>query len=391
MHPRLADVVVLSTADWDNPFWTNKQHVTVELARLRHRVLYVDSIGLRRPTLSKQDLLRICRRLLKALRPPRRVRPNIWVWSPIAIPLQDKAWARYLNRLFLSAGLLFWTRILRIRRDILWTYNPMTTRLFPTAVFGRLLYHCVDEIMAQPGMPQQQIGQAESELVKAADVCFVTSHDLLAKRRLLNVNTHYLPNVADYRHFSAAQSDDTEIPSDIRQLPQPVIGFVGAISGYKLDFALIRRLAESHPEWSVVMIGQVGEGEPETDAAILHGQPNIYLLGPRAYEALPAYLKGFAVAILPSALNDYTRAMFPMKFFEYLAAGRPVVATNLHALQDFRNVAALAENPDDFVRAISDVLKGQCPSLASRLDVAKQQTYEVRTAKMLQILDQGTV
>jgi glycosyltransferase involved in cell wall biosynthesis len=323
-----SDIVLLSTADWDNPFWTNKQHVAIELARRGHRVLYVDSLGLRRPSASARDFKRILRRVLRGLAPPRRVRPQLWVWSPLVVPLQRFAVVRGLNRLVLTGGLRLWCRALRIRRDVLWTYNPMTTALFPTANFRAVVYHCVDEIRAQPGMPAREIDAAETDLLVRADICFVTAEHLLETRRRVNPNTFYFPNVADFEHFAAARAPATAVPDDLARLPRPRIGFVGAISGYKLDLALIRAIAEAHPEWSIVLIGPVGEGDPWTDVAALQGLPNLHLLGPRPYATLPAYLKGFDAAMLPAAQNAYTRAMFPMKFFEYLAAGCPVVGSD---------------------------------------------------------------
>jgi glycosyltransferase involved in cell wall biosynthesis len=382
-----ADIVMLSTADWDNPFWTNKQHVAVELARRGHRVLYVDSLGLRRPSASAQDLGRIGRRLARAVRPPREVRERLWVWSPLAIPLQHRPLVRALNRASLAAGLSICAGVLRLRREVLWTYNPMTTRLFPMRGFDTVVYHCVDEIDAQRGMPAHEIREAERELLAAADCCFVTAEHLLATRRPHCANIHYLPNVADFEHFARARAADTAIPDDLARLPAPRIGFVGAISDHKIDVALLRRLAEAHPEWSIVLIGKIGEGDPWADVAELRGLSNMHLLGPRSYAELPAYLKGFDAALLPSALNDYTRGMFPMKFFEYLAAGCPVVSTELPALRAYAHVASFAATHEEFVAALESALRGRGPALAARLAVAREHTYERRTARMLELLE----
>ena len=387
MNSDNSDIVLLSTADWDNPFWTNKQHVAIELARRGHRVLYVDSLGLRRPSVSARDLGRILRRILRGIAPPRCVRPQLWVWSPLVVPLQRFALVRRLNRLTLSWGLRLWCRALRIRRDVLWTYNPMTTGLFPTADFRTVVYHCVDEIRAQPGMPARAIDAAEADLLARADVCFVTAEHLLETRRRVNPNTFYFPNVADFEHFAAARDPATTVPDDLARLPRPRIGFVGAISGYKLDLALIRAIADAHPEWSVVLIGQVGEGDPWTDVAMLQGPPNLHLLGPRPYATLPAYLKGFDTAMLPAAQNDYTRGMFPMKFFEYLAAGCPVVGTTLPALKAYTDIALLTASPAAFIEAIETTLAGNGAALERRLEAAREHTYERRTTRMMQLLE----
>jgi len=383
-----ADTVLLSTADWDNPFWTNKQHVACELARRGHRVLYIESLGLRRPSVSTQDLSRIWNRLVRGLRPPSKVRENLWVWSPLVVPLQKYALVRALNRRLLAIGLRIWCYRLGLKLDMLWTYNPMTVRFLDPAKFRYTVYHCVDEIKAQPGMPVQEIEIAERQLMKQADICFVTAEHLLVTRRAENENTHYFPNVADFDHFAAARSADTRLPEDLAALPGPRIGFIGAISGYKVDFALLQRMAAAHPDWSIVMIGKIGEGDPWTELGMLKELPNLHFIGPRAYSQLPAYLKGFDVAILPSMINEYTRGMFPMKFFEYLAAGRPVVSTDLHALQSYREVAYLAADHEAFIRGVEDSLAGNGAGLEQRLDAARDQTYERRTDRMMKLISQ---
>jgi glycosyltransferase involved in cell wall biosynthesis len=382
----LEDVVLLSTADWANPFWTNKQHVAAELSRRGCRVFYIDSLGLRKPSASKQDLRRIAARIFRSLRPPKRVRPNLWVWSPLVIPWQEKKRVRQLNRVLLTTGLRFWLWALGYEARTLWTYNPLTTQFLPLDRFSTVVYHCVDEVKSQPGMPSLEIERAEADLVARADICYVTSENLLQSRRKLNPNTHYFPNVADFSHFSQALDPNLELPGDLTSIRRPIIGFIGAISTYKLDFGLLRKMAIRHPEWSILLIGKVGEGDPTTDVSAISDLQNIHLLGPRAYRTLPAYLKAISVAILPSNINPYTCNMFPMKFFEYLGAGKPVVATDLPALKAFANVAFLTRDADEFIAAVETALRGEGSSLQSRLALAKEQTYESRTELMLQVL-----
>jgi glycosyltransferase involved in cell wall biosynthesis len=120
----------------------------------------------------------------------------------------------------------------------------------------------------------------------------------------------------------------------------------------------------------------------------LRGASNIHLLGGRPYESLPAYLKGIDVAILPCLANEYTRSMFPMKFFEYLAAGLPVVSTPLPALGDYASVATFCEGAKAFAEALDSSVAGHGPELEVRLAAAREQTYEIRTKKMMAIMDE---
>ncbi len=382
------DIVLLSTADWDNPFWTNKQHVASELARRGHRVFYIESLGLRRPSASAADLKRILRRLRRAVAAPRAVRGNLWVWSPVVLPFQRYGVVRAFNRFLLAATLKFHLKRLGLRRDILWTYNPLTTRLVPLTSFGQVVYHCVDEIKAQPGMPAEVLEPAEHELVEKSDIVFTTAPKLAETRKAWNPNTHDFGNVADFDHFAKARAAVTTVPDDLATIPAPRIGFIGAVSSYKVDFQLIRFVAQSRPDWSVVLIGKVGEGDPWTDSAALAGLPNLHLLGPRPYAELPRYLKGLDVALLPNTMNDYTESMFPMKFFEYLAAGKPVVSVDLPALRAYHRLVWLAKSPEEFVKGIEEALRGAAAPLEERLALAQQHTYTARTERMMALVDQ---
>ena len=383
----MADFVLLSTADWDHPLWTNKQHVACSLADLGHRVLYVDSLGVRAPRGDRSDAGRIVRRLKRGLRGPRQVRPNLWVVSPLVLPGQSSGVLGRLNRWSLGFSLFVADLILDFREPLLWTFNPQTRRYLSLRKFHAAIYHCVDRIQAQPGMPADAIERAEVDLCGAANAVFTTAPQLQQALSDLNAGTRYFGNVADAKFFSRALDPVASLPADLPQGSAPILMFVGAIDAYKLDLPMLEALVAQHPEWNVVLIGPVGETDPSTDVSGLERFPNVYLLGPKPYEVLPSYLAQADVALLPLQLNDYTRHMYPMKFFEYLAAGRVVVATAIPSLQDQADVALLCR--DDvaaFSTAIRRALSGDAPALKMRLERAQQHTYIVRTQRMLAML-----
>jgi len=381
------DIILLSTADWDNPFWTNKQHVAVELVKRGHKVFYIDSLGLRRPTMSNQDLNRIYKRIKKALKKPIQVKKNLWVWSPILVPFQRNSFIRKFNYFILNNWLNFWLKQLEFKKEIFWTYNPLTTKLFNVKTYEKLVYHCVDEIKAQPGMPVEVLEKFEKELIISSDFIFTTSMNLYETRKVFNKNTFYFPNVADYDHFSKALDDKTPIPSEILKIPSPRIGFVGAISEYKLDFKLIEYLAKVNSNYSFIFIGKIGEGDPWTNIDYLKKFKNIYFLGPKPYSELPKYLKGFDVCILPNKINEYTKSMFPMKFFEYLSAGKPIVSVDLPALQDYRDICLLSKTYEEFSKNLQFAIKNSNYNFEKRLSLAKKFTYKARTEEMMKIIE----
>jgi glycosyltransferase involved in cell wall biosynthesis len=387
-QPLARDVVLVATADWDHPFWTNKQHVAVQLAARGFRVLYVESLGLRRPTARARDLRRIARRLEGARRGVRQVGDNLWVASPLAIPWHGAPLARWINDRWLAAWLARQCRRLGFEHPIVWTYNPLVAGLARALGCSLLVYHCVDDLSAAPLVASTAVRPAEEHIARVADVVFVTSESLRARLAEWNAPaTHYLPNVADYDHFSQARGDGP-IPPELAAIPRPRIGFVGAVSPYKVDFDLMAAVASARPDWQWVLVGQVGEGQGDTSIAQLR-LPNVHLLGPRPYDRLPDYLRGFDVATIPSPANPYTAAMFPMKFFEYLAAGLPVVATHVPALAEFSRACDLVASHCQFTAAVERVLAGRRTAAADCQLLARQYTWEWRTREMLAILERA--
>lgn len=392
----MADFVVLATADWDHLLWTNKQHTAQALAAEGHRVLYVESLGLRPPRLAVADRTRILRRLRSMVQLPRQRQDRLWVWSPPVLPGGNRGLALLFNRLALQLGLAIARRWLGFQKPLLWTYNPLTSLYLDLDQFSGSIYHCVDRIQDQPGMPVEIIELNEKNLSQAVDVVFVTSPELEIVHRHWNARTLLFGNVADHNHFSTARlgvaGKPLACPIFLTGQGRPRLLFMGAIDAYKLDLKLLTELVQRHSEWEFVLIGPVGECDPSTDVSALKAFVNVRLAGPIAYGELPSWLAYADVALLPLQVNGYTRHMFPMKFFEYLSSGLPVVATAIPSLQPHRDVALLC-SPDvaSFEEAIALALKGEGPDLQQRLQRASKQTYQSRTSEMLTYLQKISV
>ena len=368
--------VVIATADWEAVLWTNKQHTARSFRDRGSRVLYVESMGLRAPTPRAGDVRRIARRVLRLVRPPVEVEPGIWRWSPPSVPLQRFALVRALNRLVCSALLQWWVRKLFPVPPVFWTYNPMTTALLRIPPSATLIYHCVDDVSAQPGMPAAQIRRAERDLVARADRTFVTSRELEATWSSVRGDVTYFPNCVDAEHFGRPDAGDDPLAG----LRRPILGFVGAVADYKIESEALLEMVQRRPDWTLVVIGP-REDRNDTITRLL-AAPNVHYMGARRYAELPRYLQRFDVGLIPARLNDYTKSMFPMKFFEYLAAGIPVVATDIPALAEFGDVATLTTR-DGMVAAIENVLGGDVPDAGVRQAAVDDNTYSARTRRML--------
>ena len=387
------DFVIFSTADWDHPSWTNKQHVAASLADLGHRVLYVESMGIRRPSATVRDAKRIHKRLVKLVSGMQYVRENVWVLSPFSIPLQGNSLIRAFNLMVLRSQIMHCLHKLNMPSPVFWTYNPLLGNFLEMKCWTKSVYHCVDEISEQPGMPAQLVQTKERELLQKVDCIFVTSIRLLEEKKMYNQAMYYLPNVVDFDHFhQTITKEDMQVPEDLNSIPEPRVGFIGALSSYKVDFDLLYQVASRMVDHSFVLIGDVGEGDPYTDVGKLKELRNVYFLGHQPYARLPEYLKGMQVCLLPFHLNKYTEYMFPMKFFEYLAAGRPAVGRLLPSLAGYVDNYIVASTADEFVEGIR-----QCVGAAevarnlkiSGIELARKNTYKQRTLTMLDIVENG--
>ena len=160
------------------------------------------------------------------------------------------------------------------------------------------------------------------------------------------------------------------------------------MSRYKVDVDLIEYLARMRPEYRFVLIGSLGEGEGRWEAGGLAARPHVSLQGHRSYAELPRLIHEMDVCIIPSCFNDYTRAMFPMKFFEYLAAGKPVVAIDTGSLTEFGAWCSLCMTAEEFLAAVDAALTQDSDEWKiRRSELAKKYTYERRTAMMLEQID----
>jgi glycosyltransferase involved in cell wall biosynthesis len=380
-----ADITLVSTADWDHPLWTNKQHVAQTLANLSYRVLYIESTGSRGATFSTQDNIRIAKRLFNALRGPRKAANNLWILSPLLIPGASTNLARLINKLIFRAQVNAALLLIGLRKDVLWTYSPNTSQLLKISYWNRSLYHCVDAIDHQPLMDSRQIRKLEAQLMRHCDMIACSSRGLYARAKSFNSNTFYYPNAVDIELFAQARSENTSTSNDLRLIPSPRIVLIGSLVGYKVDFSMLELIAKSFPHASLVLIGSIKEGAFTADLSQLLSMKNVFYLGVKHYTYLPSILKGATVAIIPALINNYTDYMFPMKFFEYLAAGVPVVATGLSAISEFRHWANICHDKFSFIQAIKEIIDGGNKCQASIKDLHPY-SYKERTIRMIDSL-----
>lgn len=374
------DIVCVGFADWDAELWTNQHHLMSRLAR-HNRVLFVESLGLRRPQLARRDLRRMARRLEGALSGVRAA-GEVHVLSPLVLPLHASEAIRALNARVLAWSVGRGAARLGIREPILWSYAPQAEVLVDALSPATVVYHCVDDVAAHKGVDARSFRAAEERFARRADLVLASSPPLAERMRRLSERVLDAPNVADVEFFAGALEPGPVDPA-MAALPRPRIVFTGAVVATKLDVELLLGIARARRDWSFALVGPVGPGDPGTDVSALASEPNVYLLGLRSYPELPAVLRGADVGLIPYALNDLTASVFPMKVYEYLAAGLPIVATPLPSLTGTQGVST-ADGPAAMVPALERALNdGGDPAARAGLSrLARGHSWEDRLSEI---------
>lgn len=381
------DIVCFASADYEEPNWVNAQHLMTRLAS-RHRVLYVNSLGLRAPRATGRDLRKIARRL----RPGGLRRPDpsreLFVLSPLALPPVRGAWAERLSAALLSARLSGSLARLGFSRPVAWAFLPTAAPVVERLALGPVIYHCVDAYEANPGADRAIVRALEDRLLARSRVVIASSAPLAVRFAGRHPRVLTLPNVADLDAYPRPGSALPE-PRELAILPRPRIVYLGNLAAFKVDLALLAQAVRRRPGFAWVFIGDIGLGEAATPVAELRGLPNVYLLGPQPRARLAEFLHHCDVALIPFIENETTRHSFPMKFFEYLACGLPVVSASLPSLREHlvEPFALAYEGLSAFLQAIDRALAAGSPAAAARRrELAEAHSWNRRMIEMEELL-----
>jgi glycosyltransferase involved in cell wall biosynthesis len=357
--------------------WTgdplSKTHLMRLLAR-HNRVLWVNSIGYRTPKVNRADFSRAWKKLAASRQPLREVEHNLFVLNPLAIPAYGLGLVRSLNRWWLRSQLLRAMRRLGFQRPINWVFNPTAAVIAGTLGEEQLIYHCVDEYSAFSGVTSRAVLELEEQLLKKADLVIVSAEPLLASKSRIQPHTVLVRHGVDFSHFRRALDPATQVPTEIASLPRPVIGFFGLIADW-VDVDLMAQVARRYPHGSLVVLGKA-----TTDVSPLAALLNVHLLGRKPYADLPAYCKGFDVALNPFRINELTLNANPLKVREYLAAGLPVVSTDIPevAVLDCCRIGTTSEH---FLEQVDAALDNPGP----RLEISQRVRSESWEARLDEI------
>ena len=383
------NIICFSSIDWDF-IWQGHQEIMATFAHHGNRVLFIENTGARRPAFS--DIPRLFKRLVnwkKGIAGIRQEERNLFVYSPLVLPFPYSRLARRINTAIMGRSIRHWMASLHFSDAIAWVFLPTGTilSLLEKLPFKLILYYCIDDF-SKSSRFARKITRTERELLKMADLVFVTSQQLYKKCIQFNSQVFSVPFGVDPKNFNLAKAESNEKPNDIAQLKEPLVGYIGGIHRW-VDQTLMKELAHRHPDCSFVFVGPI-----QTDVKTLSQEKNIVFLGQKPKEDLPSYVGHFTACLIPYRMTPYTENVYPTKLNEYLAIGKPVISTPLPEILNFNrehgDTVEVATDVNEFSMKLSEILKygDQKEKQRQRIEVAGRNTWPVKIEQMSQSMEE---
>lgn len=380
-------VIYFGPGRWEG-MWRNRHHLMSRLAR-HNRVLYVE------PKIDLQTFRHRWRSgqwgwadLKRELDQSRVSQPqeNLYIYhSPTYAPVSGRFPLDRLTWWWWFSLLKAVLRELKFEQPIVWLSQPDMVKLLGQLRERLVIYHVVDEYTAYQGVDgelERWLRQQEVQLLTRADLVIVVSAALWEAKRVHNPHTYLVPNGVDAQAFSRTP----RIPTDLQRIPAPRLIYAGLI-GARLDLDLLAALMQRRPEWSLVLLGEVNATGAEAELQPLRRLPNVHFLGVKPAGDVPDYLMLSDVCVLPYRQNRETQYIDPLKLYEGLMAGKPVIATPIPAVKPFQEWIALAETADEFEAAVQAALTAdQASQAAQRQAVAAAYTWERRVEQISELI-----
>lgn len=388
-------IIYFAGGFYHQPAWTNRQHIATGLSHT-HPVLYVE------------PRVWVIRYIIRNWRRPSVVTKFLWrlvAWERISDQLiiisqanllpgsrESKLLSSFnhaLNR-WLVLGKAWWLGFLPPKT--VWIYDTEAAEYLSAFPQAFVFYDCVDDHAAQAGVDRnsRRVEEEEAAILKRADVVTVTSRHLYELKKPFNSNTHLVLNAGDVETFLAitTPSSPTANPPLLRKERkyQIILGTVGALDSYKVDFDLLLAVAKKQPGWQFVFVGKPVVDRKNKTLTKLQALPNVKLLGQYPREAVPAIVHQFDVCLIPYKHSRYNRSSFPLKFWEFMATGKPIIVSGLPELKPYQPLISYVKTADEFIAAATKALANPTRGKDERIQLAKAHSWEKRIEALKRLL-----
>jgi len=380
------DIVITSLQSWHIAMGGNIVNMAKELAK-ENRVLFINYAVDRLTLLRQKDNPAVRKYKENKLNPAgaiEQISPNLWLYTPETLlesvsqiksswlfdkinRLNTRRFGKDIKRVIKQLG--FNDFILFTDSDFYRSFNLKET-LNPCV----LVYYIRDYMIAT-NFFRHHGARMEEAIIRKADLVVANSEFLATYAREYNPNSFYVGQGCDSELFSADKS--FEIPEDMKEIREKfnvIIGYVGALRVLRIDMNLLENISANHPEWAFVLVGWEDEAFQKSN---LHGMPNIFFLGPKKESELPVYINTFDVAINPQVYNVITKGNYPRKIDEYLAMGKPVLATRTETMEMFADYCYLGSTPEEYCNLIEKALQEDTPELhQKRIELGRLHSWK---------------
>jgi len=354
----LNDIIIIGQQPWDTEIGSNCKNIALELSKA-NRVLYINS-PLDRITFYRGKSDPKVQRRVNVIRHKEdgliRIQDNLWNYYPDCFVesinfLSSTAIFSFINKFNnrrLAKSISKAIQNLDFKNIILFNDNEMFKGFYLQDFLKPALsiYYSRDYMLGVDYWKKH--GQVlEPLLIGKSDMCFTNSEYLAEYCRNYNEQSFNVGQGCEIESFKNVSNE--QVP-ELAGLKRPLIGYVGALNSQRLDIAIIEHIAVTYPEYTIVLVGP----EDETFlASRLHSFENVVFSGQRAVTELPGFINAFDICINPQLVNEITIGNYPRKIDEYLALGKPVIATRTKTMEAFKDYVYLAENKEDYARFIA--------------------------------------
>lgn len=377
-------MLTVSAGDWEG-IQHRPHHFMRRSAKAGWTVLYLEPPATIISPIKNIHMTKRWRNWSKGLR---HIEDKIYVLAPPpTLPFGNKY--RFINKInqrLISRTIKKALKALSGEKVDLYTFLPNVIDMLQSFNFNKIIYDCVDDHTSFTGLiSANTVYQMEKELMTRADVSFATAERLLEDRKGWSDNIHLIPNGAEYEHF-AKSGELSGVPEDIKDLSQPIIGFIGGVGDW-IDISLITSVARNLPEMNFVLIGPI-----LTDVNSLKALNNVLLLGTKDYKDLPDYIRHFSTCLMPFKINKLTESVNPIKMFEYFSAGKPIVSTPLKEVIKYSEYIEIASNTDEMVEAIKKSIQSEERAeekVLARQKIGRENSWDARFEKVMNLINSG--